>query len=255
MILLFTDFGAAGPYIGQMRAVLARQAPGIPVIDILSDAPPFDAHASAYLLAAYAKSYPSDSIFLCVVDPGVGGHRAPAILTADGQRFVGPENGLFSQVARQARHAQWSEIGWRPAAGMSATFHGRDLFAPVAAWLAAGSPERAEPKPRPLEQILRSHWPEDLPQICYIDCYGNAVTGLRARAVPEQCGLVVGGQVLTRAVTFSDRQQGEAFWYENANGLVEIAVTQGRADTSLDLAIGHTVRIADPNDSGNAVPR
>ncbi len=238
MILLFTDFGPAGPYLGQMRAVLAQHAPGVPVIDMLCDAPSFDPRASAYLLAAYAKSYPPDSTFLCVVDPGVGGARPAAVLTADGRRFVGPENGLLSQVSSQARQAEWSEIGWRPANGLSATFHGRDLFAPVAAWLAAGHPGRAELRSRPLANILRPAWPADLPQVCYVDHYGNAVTGLRAKTVPERSKLVVGDRILSRANTFSDRPPGDAFWYENANGLVEIAVTQGRADTSLGLTVG-----------------
>lgn len=246
MILLFTDFGAAGPYLGQLRAVLAREAPGVLVIDMLNDAPAFDARSSAYLLPAYANSYPPDSLFLCVVDPGVGSDRAPAVLTADGRRFVGPGNGLFSQVARRASQAEWSEIGWRPGVGSSATFHGRDLFAPVAAWLASGSPERAKLIPRPLEKMLRPDWPDDLSQICYIDHYGNAVTGLRAKNVPQQCQLVIGDRTLSRATTFSDRLPGEAFWYENANGLVEVAVNQGRADTSLNLAVGSTVQVDKP---------
>ncbi|MHA1565382.1 MAG: SAM hydrolase/SAM-dependent halogenase family protein [Alphaproteobacteria bacterium] len=243
MILLFTDFGAAGPYLGQMRAVLAEHAPAVPVIDMLSDAPPFDARAGAYLLAAYAKSYPAGSVFLCVVDPGVGSDRAPAVLTADGQQFVGPENGLFSQVARRAGQAQWSEIGWRPATGMSATFHGRDLFAPVAAWLAGGEAVAAQLTPRPLAALLRPDWPEDLPEICYIDHYGNAVTGLRANTLPLECTLSLADRRLSRATTFVDRQPGEAFWYENANGLVEIAVSQGRADTGLSLRVGTPVTL------------
>ncbi len=243
MILLFTDFGAAGPYLGQMRAVLAQAVPTIPVIDMLSDAPVFDARAGAYLLAAYAKSYPVDSIFLCVVDPGVGGDRAPAVLTADGRQFVGPENGLLSQVAHQADHAQWSAIGWRPATGMSATFHGRDLFAPVAAWLAAGEAAAAQLTPRPLAEILRPDWPPDLPEICYIDHYGNAVTGIRANTLPRDCALSVAGRLLGQATTFADRQPGEAFWYENANALVEIAVSQGRAETALNLCIGTPVKL------------
>ncbi|MHA1114521.1 MAG: SAM-dependent chlorinase/fluorinase, partial [Alphaproteobacteria bacterium] len=130
MIALFTDFGAAGPYTGQVKAVLAQDAPGVPVIDLIADAPACDPRAGAYLLAALAPEFPPGTVFLCVVDPGVGGPRAPLIVEADGRRFVGPDNGLFEIVT--ARHRR---IDWRPAR-LSTSFHGRDLFAPVAARLA-----------------------------------------------------------------------------------------------------------------------
>ena len=136
MIVLFTDFGLAGPYTGQMKAVLARDAPGQPVIDLFADAPSRNPRAAAYLLAAYAAWFPAGTVFLAVVDPGVGGIRAPLIVSADGCCYVGPDNGLFELVLRRAREAQVWEITWQPAA-LSASFHGRDLFAPVAAKLAS----------------------------------------------------------------------------------------------------------------------
>ena len=102
MIVLFTDFGAAGPYVGQMRAVLAREAPGVPVIELFNDAPAFDAMSSAYLLAAYVGEFAPGSVFLCVVDPGVGGAREAVALAADGRWYVAPDNGLRAFVARRA---------------------------------------------------------------------------------------------------------------------------------------------------------
>src|SRR5215472_12560031 len=107
----------AGPYVGQMKAVLHRTAPGIPVIDLFADAPACDPRRAAYLLAAYAPWFPQGTIFLAVVDPGVGGSRAPVVLAADGRWYVGPENGLFELVARRAMTAPrlW-EITWRPSA-------------------------------------------------------------------------------------------------------------------------------------------
>jgi len=138
MIVLFTDFGLDGPYVGQMKAVLHRDAPGVPVIDLFADAPAFDAKRSAYLLAAYAEEFPAPTVFLAVVDPGVGGARRPLMVEADGRRYVGPDNGLFEIVWRRARRRRGGAITWRPER-LSASFHGRDLFAPVAARLAVGS--------------------------------------------------------------------------------------------------------------------
>jgi hypothetical protein len=137
MIVLFTDFGLHGPYVGQMRAVLHQMAPGTPVIDLFADAPVGNPRASAYLLAAYAAWFSAGTVFLCVVDPGVGGVRPAIILEADGKWYVGPGNGLFELVQRRAETTQSFDITWHPER-LSASFHGRDLFAPVAAILARG---------------------------------------------------------------------------------------------------------------------
>ena len=137
MIALFTDFGLDGPYTGQVKAVLADMAPGIPVVDLFADAPAGDPKASAYLLATYAAWFPKRTIFLSVVDPGVGGPRPALFLEADGRWYVGPGNGLFELVQRRARETRCFEIDWRPER-LSASFHGRDLFAPFAAMLARG---------------------------------------------------------------------------------------------------------------------
>jgi S-adenosylmethionine hydrolase len=112
MIVLFTDFGLHGPYTGQMKAVLHRMAPGTPVIDLFADAPVGNARASAYLLAAYAAWFPAGSVFLSVVDPGVGGRRPAMILRADCRWYVGPGNGLFELIQRRAGNASSWDIGW-----------------------------------------------------------------------------------------------------------------------------------------------
>ncbi len=106
MIVLFTDFGLHGPYTGQMKAVLHRVAPGIPAIDLFADAPVGNPKASAYLLAAYAGWFAAGTVFLSVVDPGVGGTRPPIILEADGRWYVGPGNGLFELVERRTSGAR-----------------------------------------------------------------------------------------------------------------------------------------------------
>ena len=241
MIVQFTDFGLAGPYMGQMEAVLRRLAPEVPVVTLFADAPAFRPRASAYLLSAYAPEFPEGTVFLCVVDPGVGGERACGFLEADGRWFVGPENGLLAIVARRAGTRRWFELTDLPPEA-SATFHGRDVLAPAAARLAIdGRPACVE---KPVAEVMRPDWPEDLAEIVYIDGFGNAMTGIRASQVEADAEVAVGDGRLRTARTFSDVPRGEAFWYGNSNGLVEIAVNGGRACDHLGLTIGDSVAIS-----------
>ncbi len=241
MIVLFTAFGLAGPYVGQLKARLLGHAPGVPVIDLFSDAPARVAQSAAYLLAAYVGEFPPESVFLCVVDPGVGGDRAPLAARADGRWFVGPDNGLFELILRRAPHTPrvW-EISWRPER-LSASFHGRDLFAPVAARLALG--EAPPGVQRPPEEGRRTDWPDDLARVVYVDGFGNAMTGIRAAMLDPRTELEVGNSRLKRAETFSRVPQGRPFWYENANGLAEIAVNLGSASEILGLRVGSEIVI------------
>lgn len=243
MIVLFTDFGLAGPYTGQMKAVLHRDAPGVPVIDLFADAPAGNPRRAAYLLAAYGTWFPAGSVLLCVVDPGVGGARSPLVVEADGRWYVGPDNGLFEIVQRRAPASRAWRIDWRPE-NLSASFHGRDLFAPVAARLARGDPPPGAP--HAVDRSAYAAWPDDLAEIVYIDHYGNAMTGLRAATVPVGAALLVAsGRRIAPGRTFGDVPAGAAFWYENSNGLAEIAVNLGRADQSLGLVLGSKVALAD----------
>jgi S-adenosyl-L-methionine hydrolase (adenosine-forming) len=240
MIVLFTDFGLDGPYTGQVKTVLYRTAPGVPVVDLFADAPAVKPKPAAYLLAAYGVWFPPGTVLLAVVDPGVGGARGAVIVEADGRWYVGPDNGLFELVIRRADRARTWEIRERPEP-LSASFHGRDLFAPVAGRLARGT--LPDDRPRPGELGRHPDWPDDLPEIIYIDRYGNAMTGLRAALLRNGTRLCASGRVLQRARTFSDVPEGEAFWYENSNGLAEIAVSAGRADAALGLSIGSLIAI------------
>ena len=240
MIVLFTDFGLNGPYTGQMKAVLHRMAPGTPAIDLFADAPAGNPKASAYLLATYAAWFPTGTVFLCVVDPGVGGARPAVIIEADERWFVGPDNGLFELIQRRAGKTRSLQIEWKPE-HLSASFHGRDLFAPIAAMLARGDPPPGRQRGDELQR--QTDWPDDLGEIVYIDHFGNAMTGMRAAMLVPNAALATAGRVLQRARTFGDRPPGEAFWYENSNGLAEIAVNQGRADRELGLTIGKPVEI------------
>src|SRR5438477_10370639 len=122
MIALFTDFSLQDPYIGQVHAVLAEQAPGVPIIDLFHAVPDFDIRAGAYLLPAYTQFFPPGTVCLCTVDPGVGGARRPIFVEVDGRRYVGPDNGLFHILVRRAAQAQCWNIAWLPPR-LSATFH------------------------------------------------------------------------------------------------------------------------------------
>lgn len=237
-IVLFTDFGAADLYVGQVKAVLTAHAPRIPVIDALHDAPSFDILASAHLLAALAPRTGRHPTVLAVIDPGVGTARDAIVVDADGRTYVGPDNGLLSIVWQRARRRRCRVIRWQPA-GLSVSFHGRDLFARVAAALATRRvPARwlaSSPAPRMLFD------PQDLAEVIYVDHYGNAMTGLRAAGIKESNGLRIGRRRVPPAKVFGAAQRGRAFWYANSLGLVEIAVPQASAAAALDLRVGTRV--------------
>jgi S-adenosylmethionine hydrolase len=242
MIVLFTDYGVSGPYVGQLKRVLVEQARDVPIIELFADAPRFLPRPSAYLLAAYVEEFPAGSVFVAVVDPGVGTDRAGAAVHADGRWFVGPENGLFEIVVRRARtRARWWRLTYEPAR-LSATFHGRDIFAPVAAQLARGAPPPGEE--RPIAELRRPDWPDELAEVIYIDGFGNAMTGLSAPTKPELWRAVIGERSLPYAPLFAAVPEGEAFWYVNANALVEVAANRASAAATLGLRVGSPVLLA-----------
>ena len=239
VIFLYTDFGAEGPYLAQVQAVLAAESSGVPCFNLLSNAPAGDPRRAAYLRAALAGALPSDALVLGVVDPGVGGERLPIVVEAGGRRFVGPDNGLFSRAAARDPAARVCRIDWRPAR-LSASFHGRDLFAPVAARLAAGVDVPLTEVPA--SGLVGSDWPDELAEVVYADAYGNLFTGLRGDRLADDAIVEAGGRRLHHARTFSAVAVGEAFWYRNSCGLVEIAVNRGSARERLGLGVGAIVR-------------
>lgn len=247
MIVLFTDFGTEGPYLGQVRAVLHGAAPGVPVIDLFADLPAFDPVSAAYLLPAYSgPPFPEASVFLAVVDPGVGTDRAPLVVHAAGRWFVGPDNGVLSQVVRRDPQVRAWRISWRPQS-LSASFHGRDLFAPVAAALALGGrPGQGQGTPLACEDVapgtlIGADWPQERAAVVYIDRYGNAMTGLRAAMLGADAVLVVNGHRIARAETFGSVPAGACLWYANSNGLAEIACNGARASDVLAMRVGTPV--------------
>jgi len=237
-IVLFTDFGAGDLYVGQVEAVLDAYAPGVRVIHLLHEAPAYDVKAAAHLLAALATGLPGRHVFIGVVDPGVGTDRGAVVVRADDHWYVGPDNGLFSVVAaRAASKSVWRITGDPP--GVSPSFHGRDIFAPLAAAIATGGLPDASVTPA--DDLSVQLDAADLAEVIYIDHYGNAWTGLRAAGLPHSRTLAVGGQELRYAQVFGAVRAGAPFWYENSSGLVEIAINRGSAANELGLAVGMPV--------------
>lgn len=248
MIAILTDFGLDGPYTGVMKSILAHRAPQVPVIDLFADIPTHNIQSGAHLLAAYQAEFPPETIFLCVVDPGVGSEqREPVIVRADRNWYVGPDNGLFDVVAARSEAVDAWRIRWRPDR-MSASFHGRDLFAPVAAMLAMGD----FPEAQSYQFKLSAGMGDDLPEVVYVDRFGNLLTGIRAANLGNIESLTFKGQKVPRVWTFSDVPEGQPLCYENPTGLLEIAVNCSRADDYFNVSIGDQIELTEVSVSETA---
>lgn len=242
VIALFTDFGMTGPYVGQMKAVFANQSYHVTVIDLMHDAPAFNPLASSYLLAATVRYLPEEMIVVAVVDPGVGSHRKGVALLADGRWFVGPDNGLLDVVAMQSDSFEWYEIIVNNKQQISTSFHGRDIFAPIALQLFNREPIGSLLTLMPSKTCQVE---SDLGEVIYSDGFGNLMTGLRAVSVSSNSHLLFKNKTLSRYTTFSDAAPGDAFFYENSQGLIEIAVNAGSAKEFFNAAIGDEIIITD----------
>ena len=239
MILLFTDYGAADIYSGQLRAALCALAPGSEIVDLLHTAPNYNIKASAHLLAALVPQFQIASTCLAIVDPGVGSQRDAVVMLADRKWYVGPDNGLLSVLAARASKVELWRITWRPE-NLSRSFHGRDLFAPIAALIEKGAfPYDKLAAMARLGLVLDAG---DLAEIIYIDHYGNAMTGLRAGVLQHGDKLLLGSVELSYAPVFSQAQSMQPFWYENCIGLIEIALDRGDAAALLDIKVGDLLR-------------
>lgn len=235
LIASFTDFGLTGPYQGQMLAVLAARSPRIPAVTLMADAPMFDPQSAGLLLSCLCDDLPAGTLILAVVDPGVGGNRRPIMLMTERNLFVGPDNGLFIPIVSRADHCAIETIEWCPER-LSDSFHGRDLFAPVAARLANG--EAVTGSPLAPQDLVGFDAPVDGNRVIYIDHYGNAITGIRDEAVEDDRVFYIGCIELRYARTFTEVPVGQGFWYRNSLGLVEFAVNRGSAANLLGLEVG-----------------
>ncbi len=243
MILTFTDFGSAPPYLAQMKAAALAECGDARILDMVTDAPAFRPRPAGYLLAHYIRDFPEGSVVIGVVDPGVGTDRRAVIVHAGGRWFVGPDNGLFAPALRLAGGGAAWRVDWRPVR-VSASFHGRDVFAPVAGRIARGLPPAGHPVDP--DGLVGMADPDDRDAVIYVDGYGNAITGRRADTVAADARIHVAGHTVHPARTFGEAPLGAAMWYRNANDLVELAVNQGRADAALGVGIDTPIAVARP---------
>ena len=244
MIVLFTDFGSQDPYVGQVKARLLEAAPAQQIVDLLHEAPAYNAHAGAHLLAAFSPTFPPGTVFLAVVDPGVGTVRDAIVMLTGGQWFVGPDNGLMSIVAARNRESRIWRVTWQPDV-LSPTFHGRDLFAVIAAEIARGDFPTA--KLTAITQLSVVFDAEDLASVIYIDHFGNAWTGIRGAEVPRTARITAKSASFEHSESFGFVERGKGFWFVNSVGLVELAINRGHAAQQFGLAVGDLVQISRPH--------
>ncbi|HEY8174085.1 MAG TPA: SAM-dependent chlorinase/fluorinase [Gemmatimonadaceae bacterium] len=243
IITLLTDFGTADGYVGEMKGVLLSEVPGATIIDITHDIPPHDVELGRLTLARYWRRFPPGTVHIAVVDPGVGSERAALLVASDGSFLVGPDNGLLSP-ALLVGGARAVALGVPSHA--SATFHGRDVFAPAAAQLARGVDVDALGAPAAAPVILRTAEPhrgkhgELIGEVIAVDRFGNAITNLVG---------IRGGQlrVHDREIpvqrAYADLESGEIGAVVGSTGLIEIVVREGRAADVLSLPRGTKVTL------------
>ena len=245
MITLLTDFGTADGYVAELKGVLLSAAPGVQVIDLSHDIPPHDVDAARLAVARFWKRFPAGTIHVVVVDPGVGSSRAAIAVASDGRFLVGPDNGVLSP----ALLLPGVEVVSLPVPSDAApTFHGRDVFAPAAAALARGAAleslgmPHADPVIRRTPEAVRGPDGWLRGEVIVVDRFGNAVTNLVAVHATE---VRLGDRVLPLQRTYADVAPGEAVALVGSSGLIEIAVRDGNASTTLGLPRGASVLVHD----------
>ncbi len=249
VITLLTDFGTADGYVAELKGVLLGEAPGATLVDASHDLAPQDVDGARLALARYWLRYPPGTVHLVVVDPGVGTERAALAVGSEGRWLVGPDNGVLTPaLLRAGARAVRLPVPPRSAA----TFHGRDVFAPAAARLAAGAPLDALGAPADAPVLRRTPEARRLADggiegvVITVDRFGNAITNLVASgATAAPGGLVQLGDPAWRTVpirrVYADVGSGEVVALAGSNGLLEIAVRDGSAAAVLGVARGNRV--------------
>lgn len=259
-IALLTDFGLNDPYVGQVKGVLARQAPQSRILDVSHGVEPFQIGQAAFFLAASAAYFPHDTVFMAVVDPGVGSDRRIVFACIEQQFFIAPDNGLLGLLlcprALAGRDIRLYDVAY-VSGSASATFHGRDVFAPLAAELATGTPPESlggvilleslvphpATTPRPLTTADKSS--RISAHVLHVDRFGNVVLNLQSGELFSSLigsGQHKGAPAYPRAVrTYSDLSEHEVGLLEGSQGLLELAVNQGSAAKLMGCQVGHTV--------------
>jgi S-adenosylmethionine hydrolase len=256
VIALLTDFGTRDHYVGTMKGVVLGIAPGAALVDISHEVPAHDVAAGAQQLAACYRYFPAGTIFLVVIDPGVGTRRRAVAVEGGAYRFVAPDNGVLSMVLAETGVSRAVELTEARYAlpNVSHTFEGRDRFAPAAAWLAAGVALEALGPPAGALQRLDVPAPAidgaDLRgEIVRVDHFGNLISNVDRATVERFAGgrpldVRVGGQEIGRIVsTYGEAAPGEVCALFGSTDHLEIAVNGGRAADRLRLSRGAAVHL------------
>jgi S-adenosylmethionine hydrolase len=252
IVALLSDFGTRDGYVGAMKGVLLSRCAGARIVDVTHEIPPGDVTAGAFALAQAAEWFPPGSVFLCVVDPGVGSQRR-AIACAIGPRlYVAPDNGLLSRLLERgdavSAHGLTRPELWLPS--VSEVFHGRDLFAPVAAHLASGGALADVGPALSPASLVRAPWPEprlgaDGGEGCvvYVDHFGNLISNLPVGAGAQEARgvAVVADREVPLRRTYADVAAGEPVALRGSSGLLEIALNLGNAAEALGARRGDVV--------------
>ncbi len=249
LLSLLTDFGTADYYVAAVKGTVLRLAPGAVVVDVSHEVPPGDVETAAFLLAAAAPAFPDGTVHLAVVDPGVGSGRRILAARAGGARFVAPDNGLLTPVldGAEVRAVERSEL-FLPGPGQ--TFHGRDRFAPVAAWLLRGGaleelgPAVADPVRLP-GAAPRREAERISGRVIHVDRYGNLVTDIPAAWLPAgPCRAEVGGHATSRrAGCYAEIPGEEAAMLPGSLGTVELSLNGGDLARRWGIARGAAVEV------------
>jgi S-adenosyl-L-methionine hydrolase (adenosine-forming) len=252
IITLTTDYGTNDHLVGTLKGVILKINPDANLVDISHNVAPYDLLDGALAIGSAYSYFPARTIHVVVVDPGVGTGRRPLLVSGETQYFVAPDNGVLSLVYEReesllVRHANVEHYYLQP---VSKTFHGRDIFAPIAAWLSKGSQAAsmgdeitdhkkfAMPKPKAADGGLKG-------VVLRVDSFGNLITNFRPEDLPASAlenGAVqfqIGSQTVSRLVdTFAKGSPGELFAYIGSNGFVELGVNRGNASKTLGAGRG-----------------
>ncbi len=241
LVTLLTDFGYRDSYVAEMKAVLLSAAPSAQLLDISHEVPPGNVLAAQYILARTWAQFPSGSVHLAVVDPGVGSRRRAIAARSAGHYFVGPDNGLFTPVLDGA-----TVVELAVPENAAPTFHGRDVFAPVAARLVLGEP--VEKLGTPVPDPVRLSPPTPVREgervrgvVIYVDRFGTLITNIARELAAGKAAVQIRGIVVPLRRTFADVEPGQLVALVGSGGTVEIALRDGAAAARLEAGVGEAV--------------
>lgn len=251
IIALLTDFGIRDYYVGAMKGVILSINPHAEIVDITHNIEPQNIMSATFVLSACYRDFPAGTIFVCVVDPGVGSERRAMAVASNGYTFVGPDNGIFSLVLADDAKSVSIEYERFFQMPVSPTFHGRDIFAPVAAHLSAGAdledlgPVIDDPVMLPDIHSRRSSENVIEGRIIHVDHFGNIVTNITAAEAGSTFKLEIAGRSITeRREFYAGAEPGEPFAIGGSAGFIEVSIKGGSAAKDLNVTAGTSVKVS-----------